>query len=206
MKILLISAGTHIHGATERAALEAERTIRQAGETCETFRLYTESTAACNGCGACKKSGSCIHADSAQRLADAVEDFDGYIFFSPVHYGGATGALKTAMGRLFFSRHSVLEYKPAAAVAVSRRGGNVTAVEEMTRFFSFASMPCVFGNYPAIIHGTGYAEAERDLEGLQTVRSVAENMVWLIRCIEAGRSMGIRHPTPEKKIKTDYIR
>lgn len=206
MKILLIAGGTKIHGSTDRAVTEAEHSLKKLSVSYEKFELRSKTIASCSGCGCCKNSGRCIYSDAAQRLADLVSGFDGYIFFSPVHYGGATGAIKSTMGRLFYSKKNELEYKPAAAIAVSRRGGNITALEEMARFFSFASMPYVSGNYPGIIHGTSWEEVEKDEEGLQTIRSVCENMVWLIKCIQAGKNSGIEHPVAEEKIKTSYIR
>ncbi len=206
MKILLISAGTKKEGATERALYEAERTLKKSGASCKIFRLFTSAVETCSGCGACAENGKCIHNDEASKLIELCKGYDGYIIFTPVHYGGASGTLKATLSRLFISNKKELEYKPAAAVAVSRRGGNVTALEEITRFFSFASMPTVSGNYPGIIHGTNYEEAGEDLEGLQTIRSIVENMMWLIRCIEAGKAVGINRPTPEEKIKTSYIR
>jgi multimeric flavodoxin WrbA len=206
MKILLISAGTKKEGATERALYETECALKKKNVSYDIFRLFTNSVATCQGCGACAKSGICIHNDEASRLIEITKGYDGYIFFTPVHYGGASGTLKSALARLFFSSKKELEYKPAAAIAASRRGGNVTALEEITRFFSFASMPIISGNYPGIIHGTTYDEAGRDLEGLQTLRSIVDNMVWLIRCINKGKSVGINHPTPEGKIKTNYIK
>lgn len=206
MKILLVSAGTKPNGSTERAMEEARRELVAKGAVAETYCLYPTAIATCSGCGGCKKDGRCVHDDAATRLLEIAPDFDGYIFFSPVHYAGAAGSLKSAMSRLFISKKSALEYKPAAAVTVARRGGNVTALEEITRFFTFASMPSVSGNYPGIIHGACSDDVEKDEEGLQTIRSIADNMVWLISCIEAGKKAGIEHPTPEAKIKTSYIR
>lgn len=206
MKILLISAGTKTDGATERCVAEAEKVFKNAGITSEKFNLFSYEIFPCNGCGGCKVTGRCIHRDKALELCDMCAAFDGYMFFSPVHYGGAAGNMKAAMGRLFYSQKKNLEYKPAAAVTVSRRGGNVTALEEITRFFGFANMPFVSGNYPGIVHGTSWEEAEADEEGLQTVRSIAENTVWLLRCIDCAKDIGIYHPIPESKIKTSYIR
>ena len=194
MKILLISASTKANGSTERAVKEAINVFRENGIDCEKFNLYSASVKSCSGCGACRKTGRCVYEDEATRLSDMCADFDGYIFFSPVHYGGATGAMKAAMGRLFYSGKKHLEYKPAAAVAVSRRAGNITAIEEMARFFYFASMPIVSGSYPGVLYGTDEEEIARDTEGLGTVRSIAKNMIWLIRSINAGKSSGIFHP------------
>ena len=206
MKILLISAGTKEGGSTERAMAEAESALLAHGVAVEKFSLYATEIATCGGCGGCKKSGHCVHSDEATKLIEMAPDFDGYIFFSPVHYAGAAGSLKSAMARLFISKKSSLEYKPAAAVTVARRGGNVSALEEITRFFTFASMPIVSGNYPGIIHGACASDVEKDEEGLQTIRSIADNMVWLINCIEAGKKLGFDRPEQEEKIKTSYIR
>ena len=191
MKILLISGSTKTGGATQRAVDEAASALKKNGVSYEIFNLYSELIATCTGCGACRMGDGCIYDDAATDLGKICADFDGYIFFTPVHYGGATGAIKAAMSRLFYSKKKCLEYKPAAAVAVSRRAGNVAALEEITRFFYFASMPIVTGIYPGVAYGTTKEEVGCDSEGLAAVRSIAENMVWLIQCIEAGRRVGI---------------
>ncbi|MBO7305085.1 MAG: flavodoxin family protein [Clostridia bacterium] len=202
MKILLISGGSRVGGATERAVEEAAEVLKRGGAEYSVFHLNSAKVAPCNGCGACRRGGNCTVDDASAELISAAVGCDGFIFFTPVHYGGASGGLKSAMGRLFYSSKSHLEYKPAAAVAVSRRGGNVSAIEELNRFFYFNHMPVVSGNYPGVLFGRDYADAQRDVEGLQTVRSIAENMLWLIKCIKAGESIGIHTPTPEEKIIT----
>ena len=206
MKILLVTAGTKDSGATERCVLEAEREIKKLGGESEIFRLRPEAVTSCSGCGGCKAKGRCIHEDAATALGDRVSGCDGYIFFTPVHFGGAAGIMKAALGRVFISKRADLEYKPASVVAVSRRGGNFTAIEEISRFFGFASMPYVPGNYPGVSHGSSGIEAEEDKEGLQTVRSIAANMTWLIKCINCAKDAGIDRPTPEPKIKTGFVR
>lgn len=194
MKILLISGSVKPDGATERAVMEAVGVLERHGLKYDVFNLYSEAIATCNGCGVCRKTGSCIHNDAATRLANICADFDGYIFFTPVHYGGSTGAIKAAMSRLFYSKKKHLEYKPAAAIAVARRAGCVSAIEELTRFFYFASMPIATGIYPGVIYGGTRDAADKDEEGLAAVRSITENFVWLIRCIDMGRLHGI-NPT-----------
>ena len=191
MKILLISGSTKVGGATERAVAEAASVFEKSGVSYELFNLYSYPITTCMGCGACRDGDGCIYDDAATRLADIRADFDGYMFFTPVHYGGATGAMKAAMSRLFYSKKKCLEYKPAAAVAISRRAGNITALEELTRFFYFASMPVVTASYPGVVYGTTQEAVESDTEGMKTVRSIAENILWLLRCIEAGKTVGI---------------
>ncbi len=206
MKILLVSASTKQEGTTNRAAKEVKERLIKLGCEVKIFNLMPSRIYSCCGCNLCKSDGRCKLSDAADEVLEAAPDFDGYIFLSPVHYGCAAGNLLSFLERLFYSKKSALKYKPAAAITVSRRGGNLSALESITRFFSFNAMPTVSGNYPGIVHGTTQGELERDEEGLQTLRSIADNMVWLIGCIEAGKLSGIYPPKEEKKIKTNYIR
>lgn len=194
MKILLISAGTKRKGATARAVAEIEKVLTKNDFEYGKFDLFTESISACCGCDVCRKGMPCIHNDKASDLANICSAYDGYIFFTPVHFGGASGTLKSALGRVFYQAKKSLAFKPAATVAVSRRSGNVTALEEINRFFTFNNMPIVTGNYPAIIYGTSFEEVDNDQEGLQTLRSLAENMIWILKTIEYGKKGGIFHP------------
>ena len=203
MKILLVSGGKNENGATARVMKEAENVILNGGGEAISFHLSSAPISPCNGCGACRSLGECVINDRAKDLISAARECDGYIFFTPVHYGGASGGLKAAMGRLFYSSKEFLKFKPGAAVAVARRGGNVSATEEINKFFYFMNMPIISGNYPGVVYGKSYADVERDAEGLQTVRSIAENMIWLLKCISAGENAGVRRPEGEKKIMTD---
>ena len=206
MKILIVSASTKPNGTTNRAVQEAEKRLMKLGCEITVFNLFSERIYSCSGCNLCKNDNHCKLADYASEILEAAPEFDGYIFFTPVHYGCASGNLISFLERLFYSKKEFLKYKPAAAVAISRRGGNLTALESITRFFSFNSMPTVNGNYPGIIHGTTQDELAEDKEGLQTIRSIADNVVWLIKCIEEGKKSGKYPPNQEVKIKTNYIR
>ncbi len=206
MKILLVNAGSSSEGATARAVEEARQSLLLGGAEIEILSLAKEKIACCTGCGACKKEGKCVISDIATDFAPTLAEFDGFIFFTPTHYAGATGTLKSFMGRIFYSSLDFLRQKPCGAVSVSRRGGNVTALEEITRFFSFAEIITVSGNYPAILHGTSYKEADCDKEGLQTIRTLTKNMMWVIKCLVYGKRVGILPPKKEEKIKTPFIR
>lgn len=189
-----------------RAVYEAKSEFQRLGISSDVFWLGREAVFSCRGCGVCKKTGECFLKDAAYDLSTRVKDYDGFMFFTPVHYAGASGNMISALSRLFFSKKCDLAYKPAVAISVSRRGGNVSALEEIHRYFYFASMPVISGNYPGIIHGTTQSEVELDLEGLQTVRSISKNMAWIMKAIESARLQGIYPEPEEKKIKTSYIR
>ncbi len=67
-------------------------------------------------------------------------------------------------------------------------------------------MPVVSSTYWNMVHGKTPDEVKQDLEGLQTMRNLALNMAWLLKCIKAGESMGINKPQAEKKVYTNFIR
>lgn len=205
IKVLLVSSSTKQNSSTRRAVDEAEKEFRKLGIDADIFELGNSAIFSCNGCGYCKKSGKCIYNDKASELTELLENYEGFIFFTPVHYGGASGNMISLLGRIFYSQKKALDYKPASVITVSRRGGNLTAFEEITRFLTFSSMPIVTGNYPGIIHGTTYDEVSRDYEGLQTIRAICNNMAWLMASIRNADECGITRPISEEKIRTNYI-
>ena len=131
---------------------------------------------------------------------------DGYIFGSPVHYAAASGALTSFMDRAFYSGGSKMTGKPAAAVVSCRRGGASAAFDQINKYFTINCMPVVGSQYWNQVHGGKAEEVKQDEEGMQTMRTLGNNMAWLLSCIEAGKEKGITFPEREPVIRTNYIR
>ena len=131
---------------------------------------------------------------------------DGFIFGSPVHYAAASGAVTAFMDRAFYSGGSAMRGKPAAALVSCRRGGASAAFDQLNKYFTINCMPVVSSNYWNQVHGSRPEEVLQDEEGVQTIRILANNMSWLLKCIELGKQSGIAFPEPEPKIKTNFIR
>jgi multimeric flavodoxin WrbA len=95
-----------------------------------------------------------------------------------------------------------MAYKPAASVAVCRRGGASATFDRLNKYFTINNMPVVSSQYWNSVHGAAIGEAVEDLEGLQTMRTLAHNMAWMLR--------GLQHePLPvsdEPKLKTSFVR
>ena len=202
MTILLISASPHANGATKRALEECESVLNGHGVKTSYFYIGNEPRYACTACGKCKSGKGCVYAD-LDELKDAIKQSDGIIIGTPTHYGGAPGNLLALLSRLIFSAGSLIEYKPVAVIGAGRRGAVCTAISEILRFFEFKSCPLVTGGYPALIYGTDYDLAGFDAEGLQNMRSIAENMYWIASAIKIADKYGVSHPIAEPKIKTD---
>ena len=67
-------------------------------------------------------------------------------------------------------------------------------------------MPTVPSQYWNMVHGNTPDEVIKDEEGMQTMRTLGNNMAWLLACIEAGNKAGIAYPTREPVIRTNFIR
>ena len=192
MKVLLVNGSPHEHGCTYTALAEAAKSLNAAGIHTDIFWIGAKPIAGCIGCGGCYRSGTgrCVFGgDKVTEFIDLIDDYDGFIFGSPVHYAAAGGAMTCFMDRVFYSAGSKLRSKPGAAVVSARRGGTIPTSQYW---------PSVHGNTPE--------EVAQDLEGLQTMRLLGANMAWLLKCIEAGKAAGIEPPVREKKINTNFVR
>lgn len=206
MKVLLINGGPHKSGATNRALTEIKNTLLTEGIDADILWLGNDPIASCIGCGACKKSGKCFRADIVNEVAGAIESYDGYVFGSPVHYAAASGAISSFMDRLFMSASSKMYMKPAAAVVSCRRGGASAAFDELNKYFTINGMPVVSSQYWNQVHGANAEQVEQDEEGLQTMRTLARNMAFMLKAFACAKENGIAVPEKEPQIRTNYIR
>lgn len=206
MKVLLVNGSPHQSGCTYTALDEARKVLVENGIDADFFWIGNKAISGCIGCGSCRKLGKCCVDDCVNELVQMAKDADGFIFGSPVHYAAASGAVTAFMDRAFYSGGAAFRGKPAAAVVSCRRGGASAAFDQMNKYFSINCMPIVTSNYWNQVHGSAPEEVLKDEEGVQTVRILAKNMAWLLKCIDMGRQNGIPFPEPEEKIRTNFIR
>ena len=206
MKVLLINGGPHKSGVTAEALSEIAITLEKEGIESEIFWLGNDPVASCIGCGVCKKNGKCFRDDAVNRINERLAEFDGFVFGSPVHYAACSGALSSFMDRLFMSSSSKMYMKPAAAVVCCRRGGASAAFDEINKYFTINCMPVVSSQYWNQVHGSNAEQARQDEEGMQTMRTLAINMAYMLKCMEAGRKAGVEIPAPPAVVRTNFIR
>ena len=157
---------------------------------------------ACNGCA---KLGKCVFDDVVNELAPKFEQADGLVVASPVYYASANATLVACLDRLFYSTSFDKTMKVGASVVCARRGGCSATFDELNKYFTISGMPVASSQYWNSIHGRAAGEAEQDGEGLQTMRVLARNMTFLMRCIALGREQfGL--PEKEARIATHFIR
>ena len=133
----------------------------------------------------------------------AIETADALVVGSPVYYAGPNGSLCALLDRLFYSSSSYLQYKPAAAVSVCRRGGASATFDRLNKYFTITNMPVVSSIYWNSVHGRTPGEALQDAEGLQVMRTLGNNMAWLLKNLKNG---GQPVPEAEQRIMTNFIR
>ena len=206
MKVLLINGRPNEEGCTYTALTEVERTLNKNGIETELLWLGNAPVANCVDCGFCRQQGRCVHDDAVNRVIDELDSISALVVGSPVYYASASGQLCSFMDRLFHSCGRRMAGKLGASVVSCRRGGASAAFDRLNKYFTISNMPIVSSQYWNQVHGNTPEEVMQDEEGLQTMRTLAENMAWLIKCIEAGRRAGIELPEYEKRIGTNFIR
>lgn len=206
MKVLLFNGSPNAEGCTFTALSEVAKTLEKHGIETEIFQVGKKPIAGCIACRKCKGGAPCIFDDSVNALAARLDEFDGIIVGSPVYYAGPSGQATAFLDRLFYSAAAKLRYKPAAAVVSCRRGGASAAFDRLNKYFTINHMPIVSSQYWNQVHGNTPEEVLQDKEGLQTMRTLGENMAWLLQCIAAGRAAGVPLPLREDPIHTNFIR
>lgn len=205
MKILLINGSPRKNGNTARALAEMEEVFTKNGLECETVQVGNREIRGCIGCKSCRKNGKCVFDDIVNEAAQKFEQADGVVIGSPVYYASANGTLIAFLDRLFYSASFDKTMKVGAAVAAGRRGGLTATFDQLNKYFTVSGMPVASGVYWNGLHGAEVGDSEADEEGLQTMRSVAENMTFLIKSIDLGKK-AFGMPEKEKKIRTNFVR
>ncbi len=207
MKVLLINGSPHEHGTTYVALSEVARTLNAEGVDTEIFHIGTDAIHGCIACHYCGKEGRCVFPDDpVNTIIEKAAASDGFIFGAPVHYAGPAGVMHAILDRAFYAGKAAFTYKPGAAVVCCRRGGATASFDSLNKYFTIANMPVVPSQYWNMVHGATPEDALQDAEGLQTMRTLARNMAWMLRCFEAGREAGISIPAPEAPQRTNFIR
>jgi len=207
MKVLLVNGSPNKEGCTYTALCEIAGALNKNGIESEIFHIGTSPISGCMACGSCFKSGKCAVNDCVNDFAAMTKTADGFIFGSPVHFASASGGLTSFMDRVFFSNmRGVFRGKPAAAIVSCRRGGATASFDQLNKYFSISQMPIVTSQYWNMVHGHTPEDVRKDLEGLQTMRTLGNNMAWLLKCIKAGKESGIELPELEERVITNFIR
>ncbi len=205
MNILMLNGSPRKGGNTSIALQEMENIFKQENIQTETVQVGNQAVRGCIACGACAKKGKCAFDDIVNEIAPKFEQADGLVIASPVYYASANATLIACLDRLFFSTHFDKSMKVGASVVAARRGGLSATFDELNKYFTICGMPVASSQYWNSIHGRDKGEAVQDAEGLQTMRTLARNMSFLIKSIALGKeAYGL--PAREAQTPTNFIR
>ena len=205
MKTLIINGSPHAKGNTGRAIEELVKTFAQEGVETEVLHVGNKQISGCVACMSCAKNGKCVFDDIVNEAARKFEQANGLVIASPVYYASPNGTMISFLDRLFYSAHFDKRDKVGAAVAVARRAGTVASFDVLNKYFSISGMPVVGSQYWNDVFGRGIGDAEGDAEGLQTMRTLARNMTFLMKAIALGKEKyGL--PETEEHLWTHFIR
>ena len=205
MKVILVNGSPNEKRCTYTALKEVEETLNKHNIETELIWLGNKPISGCLGCGACLKTGRCFMNDIVNEFLDKAEYADGFIFGTPVHFASASGMITSFMDRAFYGRSNLFKNKPAAGIVSCRRGGASSTFDMLNKYFAMNNMPIITSQYWNMVHGNKPEEVKQDLEGMQTMRTLANNMAWILKCIEAGKNNGIDYPENEPIIRTNFI-
>lgn len=204
-KVLLINGSPKKRGCTYTALAEVEMVLNRHGIDTEIFQLGTQTTHGCIDCGKCDELDKCVFDEGVNGLLERLDSFDAIVVGSPVYYAAAAGQLTAFLDRLFFAAGRRMAGKLGASVVSCRRGGASAAFDQLNKYFTLNCMPIVSSQYWNQVHGFTPDDVRKDEEGLQTMRTLGENMAWLLKCIAAGRESGVPEPVYEDRIWTHFI-
>ncbi len=205
MKVLLLNGSPHESGTTFTALSEVAKSLNANGVETEIVCVGNRDTAACTVCCACTKTHKCVRDEFVNEIIEKIEQADGLIVGSPVYYAGLNGTLKSFLDKVFFAKKS-FAYKPAAAVAVARRAGTTATLDIINKYFMISNMPVITSQYWNMVFGSNGEQAECDIEGMQTMRILGENMAYMLKCIKAGKELGVKQPEEKAHIKTNFYK
>ena len=205
MKVLMLNGSPKANGNTAAALAEMEAIFLKEGIEVETVLVGNRDIRGCIACGYCFQNGKCVFDDAVNKLAPKFQEADGLVLASPVYYASPNATLIALLDRLFHGTRFDKRMKVGASVAVARRGGCSSSFDVLNKYFTISGMPVASSQYWNSVHGGAPGEAAQDLEGLQTMRTLARNMSFLIKSIQLVREKyGL--PEREKGVATNFIR
>jgi multimeric flavodoxin WrbA len=209
MKVLLVNGSPHEKGCTYTALEEVAKILREEGIKTDIFWVGLKPLIGCTACKKCIELKRCVFNDRVNEFLSIAGEADGFVFGSPVHYASASGAITSFMDRLFYadlqSGKKCFYLKPAAAVVSARRAGTTSTFDQLNKYFTISEMPVISSRYWNMVHGRTPEDVKKDLEGLQTMRILARNMAWFLKCKEAGAKAGVKLPIREDIVYTNFI-
>ena len=212
MKVLMLNGSFNPDGSTSAGLEIMAKTFAEEGVETEIVTVGAKPIADCIACGKCAELKRCVFAnDAVNDFAEKAKTSDGFVFGSPVYYAHPSGRIQSFLDRLFFStmnadRYASLRHKPCASIVVARRAGTSASFDVLNKYATISQMIVVGSTYWNEFHALTKEDVPEDPEGLQTLQNLARNMVYVMKCLKAGRDAGIMPPATKEEVFTNFVR
>ncbi|MBQ2632605.1 MAG: flavodoxin family protein [Kiritimatiellae bacterium] len=212
MKVLMLNGSFNPDGSTSAGLEIMAKTFAEEGVETEIVTVGAKPIADCIACSKCAELKRCVFAnDAVNDFAEKAKTSDGFVFGSPVYYAHPSGRIQSFLDRLFFStmnadRYASLRHKPCASIVVARRAGTSASFDVLNKYATISQMIVVGSTYWNEFHALTKEDVPEDPEGLQTLQNLARNMVYVMKCLKAGRDAGILPPTAKEEVFTNFVR
>ena len=196
-KILLINGSPHQFGCTYTALKVVAASLDKNGVDTDFFWIGNKPVAGCIACKSCVETHRCVQDDIVNSFLDIVDNYDGFVFGSPVYFASATGALTAFLDRAFYSgiyRTGRLVGKPAACVVSCRRAGSSAALDQLNKYVTISGMLLVSAKYWNMVHGNTPEQVLTDAEGINNLNFLGDNMSWVVKALQCAKNNGILPP------------
>lgn len=208
MKIILVNGSPRRGGNTNFVLEEIKNRFERLSNEIdiEIFWIGNNPILGCLGCNKCLENKRCFIDDKVNEFLEKLDDAEGVVFASPVHFAGIPGMLSSFLDRAFYIKKDLYKNKVVSSVHIQRRAGACSAIEQMNKYFSMSNTIIATSSYWNMLYGTDVEKIKQDLEGMQTVENLAKNMYYIIECIKMGKINGVKEQEYEKTIKTNFIK
>lgn len=212
MKVLMLNGSANPDGSTMAGLREMAGVFEAEGVGSEIVQIGGKPIADCIACGRCAELSRCVFSeDRVNEFAEKAKEADGFVFGTPVYYAHPSGRIQSFLDRVFFSQmhasgNAAFRHKPCAAIVVARRAGTSASFDVMNKYAGITEMITVGSTYWNEFHALTKEDVAFDPEGTQTLRNLARNMAYIMKCLKAGRDAGIDPPQPEKEHLTNFVR
>ena len=204
-KVLMINGSPRENGNIALAFKNMEQVFDELNVEYENIQIGKKDVRGCIACESCRQTGKCVFNDIVNELSQKFEEADGLVIGSPVYYGSANGTLMSALQRIFYSTHFDKSLKVGASVVSARRSGCTATFDELNKFFTLSNMTVATSQYWNNIYGWEPGEGSVDDEGMQVMRVLARNMVFLMKSIQMGKA-SLDDPETEERVWTNFTR
>ena len=205
MKVLMLNGSNKLNGNTNDVLTTIGEELWKESIEYEIFHIGNGPARDCIGCKKCTDNGCIFTDDRVNEFIEKARAADGFVFGTPVYFAHPSGRILSFLDRAFYSCGDAFRFKPGAAVTVARRGGSSASHDCLTKYFGIAEMPIPGTSYWNVVYGRNLGEALQDAEGMHTMRNLACNLAWIMKCIDAGKERGIALPKTTVEVRMNFI-